>query len=92
MSKKARKGLLPKVISYSARTQLSRRPTAANANATLTVTKDLFVQLLGGTAGLKEALTSDDLKVDGSKVDLVRFLGLLEKAPGNFAIVARTAN
>ena len=67
-------------------------PTAANANATLTVTKDLFVQLLGGTAGLKETLTSDDLKVDGSKIDLVRFLGLLEKAPGNFAIVARTAN
>ncbi|UFQ02597.1 alkyl/aryl-sulfatase [Pseudomonas fitomaticsae] len=65
-------------------------PTAANANATLTVTKDLFVQLLGGTAGLKETLTSDDLKVDGSKVDLVRFLGLLEKAPGNFAIVAQT--
>ncbi|WJK12231.1 alkyl/aryl-sulfatase [Pseudomonas fluorescens] len=64
-------------------------PTAANANATLTVTKDLFVQLLGGTAGLKETLTSDDLKVDGSKVDLVRFLGLLEKAPGNFAIVAQ---
>lgn len=64
-------------------------PTAANANATLSVTKDLFVQLLGGAAGLKEAFTSDDLKVDGSKVDLVRFLGLLEKAPGNFAIVAR---
>lgn len=64
-------------------------PTAANANATLSVTKDLFVQLLGGTAGLKEALTSDDLKVEGSKVDLMRFLGLLEKAPGNFAIVAR---
>ncbi|MFP0196316.1 alkyl/aryl-sulfatase [Pseudomonas sp. PHC1] len=64
-------------------------PTAENANATLTVTKDLFVQLLGGTAGLKEALTSDDLKVEGSKVDLMRFLGLLEKAPGNFAIVAQ---
>ena len=67
-------------------------PTTENANATLTVTKDLFVQLLGGTAGLKETLTSDDLKVDGSKVDLVRFLGLLEKAPGNFAIVARAGN
>lgn len=59
----------------------------ADANATLTVTKNLFVQLLGGSAGLKEALTSDDLKVDGSKIDLVRFLGLLDKAPGNFSIV-----
>ncbi|UQS17613.1 alkyl/aryl-sulfatase [Pseudomonas sp. HS6] len=65
-------------------------PPAANANATLTVTKDLFVQLLGGTAGFKDALTSKDLKVDGSTVDLVRFLGLLEKAPGNFAIVAQS--
>lgn len=67
-------------------------PSAANANATLTVTKDLFVQLLGGTAGIKDALTSQDLKVDGSTVDLVRFLGLLEKAPGNFAIVAQDRN
>lgn len=67
-----------------------RGAPASNANATLSVTKDLFVQLLGGTAGFKDALTSKDLKVDGSTVDLVRFLGLLEKAPGNFAIVAQT--
>ncbi|MDI2142735.1 MULTISPECIES: alkyl/aryl-sulfatase [unclassified Pseudomonas] len=66
-----------------------RGAPASNANATLSVTKDLFVQLLGGTAGFKDALTSKDLKVDGSTVDLVRFLGLLEKAPGNFAIVAQ---
>ncbi|WP_409318778.1 alkyl/aryl-sulfatase [Pseudomonas sp. KCJK9016] len=66
-----------------------RGAPANNANATLSVTKDLFVQLLGGTAGFKDALTSKDLKVDGSTVDLVRFLGLLEKAPGNFAIVAQ---
>jgi len=66
-----------------------RGAPATNANATLSVTKDLFVQLLGGTAGFKDALTSKDLKVDGSTVDLVRFLGLLEKAPGNFAIVAQ---
>jgi len=66
-----------------------RGASVANANATLRVTKDLFVQLLGGTAGFKDALSSKDLKVDGSTVDLVRFLGLLEKAPGNFAIVAQ---
>jgi len=34
-------------------------------------------------------LLSDDLKVSGSKVDLVRFFGLIEKAPGTFGIVAR---
>ncbi|MDL5598955.1 alkyl sulfatase dimerization domain-containing protein [Bacillus subtilis] len=69
-----------------------RGAPVSNANATLSVTKDLFVQLLGGTAGFKDALTSKDLKVDGSTVDLVRFLGLLEKDPGNFAIVAQARN
>jgi hypothetical protein len=34
-------------------------------------------------------LLGDDLKVTGSKVDLVRFFGLIDKAPGNFGIVAR---
>jgi alkyl sulfatase BDS1-like metallo-beta-lactamase superfamily hydrolase len=30
---------------------------------------------------------SDDLKVTGSTIDLVRFFGLIDKAPGTFAIV-----
>jgi linear primary-alkylsulfatase len=60
---------------------------AADANATLTLTKSIFIKMMAGTAGVKDTVLSDDLKVDGSKIDLVRFLTLIDKAPGNFAIV-----
>ena len=43
--------------------------------------------MLAGTAGVKDTLLSDDLKLSGSRIDLVRFFRLFEKAPGNFAIV-----
>ena len=62
---------------------------AADANATLTLTKDIFVKMIAGTAGIKDTLMSDDLKVDGSKIDLARFFSLIEKAPGVFPIVTR---
>ncbi len=60
---------------------------AADANATLTMTKDLFIKMVAGTAGVKDMLMNDDLKVTGSKIDLARFLMLIDKAPGTFAIV-----
>ena len=60
---------------------------APDANATLTLTKDIFVKMIAGTAGVKDTLLSDDLKVTGSTIDLVRFFGLIDKAPGTFAIV-----
>ncbi|MFZ1606876.1 MAG: alkyl sulfatase C-terminal domain-containing protein, partial [Rhodoferax sp.] len=62
---------------------------ATDANATLTLTKSIFIKMMAGTAGVKDTLLSDDLKIDGSKIDLVRFLGLIDKAPGNFAIVTK---
>jgi len=61
----------------------------ADASATLTLTKPLFIKMMAGTAGIKDTLLSDELKVDGSKIDLVRFFSLIDKAPGNFAIVTR---
>ncbi len=60
---------------------------APDANATLTLTKGFFIKMMAGTAGVKDFLFSDELKIDGSKVDLVRFLTLIDKAPGTFAIV-----
>jgi len=60
---------------------------APDANATLTLTKDIFVKLISDTAGVKDTLLSDDLKVTGSTIDLVRFFGLIDKAPGTFAVV-----
>jgi hypothetical protein len=47
------------------------------------------VKIIAGSAGIQDTLLSDDLKVTGSKVDLVRFFGLIEKAPGSFSIVSR---
>jgi alkyl sulfatase BDS1-like metallo-beta-lactamase superfamily hydrolase len=66
-----------------------RAPPAADANATLTLTQGFFVRMMAGTAGAKDMLTSDELKVTGSKIDLARFLGLIDKAPGTFPIVSR---
>ena len=62
---------------------------AADANATLTLTQPIFIKMMAGTAGIKDTLLSDDLKVDGSKIDLVRFFTLIDKAPGTFAIVTK---
>lgn len=67
-----------------------RAAPAADANATLTLTKPLFVKMMAGTAGIKDTLMSDDLKVDGSKVDLVRFFTSFDKAAGTFAIVTKS--
>ncbi len=62
---------------------------AQDANATLTLTKPIFIKMMAGTAGVKDTLLSDDLKVGGSTIDLVRFFGLIDKAPGTFAIVTK---
>ena len=66
-----------------------KRGQHPQADATLTLTKPLFVKMIAGTAGVKDTLLGEDLKVTGSRVDLVRFFGLIDKAPGNFGIVAR---
>jgi alkyl sulfatase BDS1-like metallo-beta-lactamase superfamily hydrolase len=60
---------------------------AADANATLTLTKPFFLRLMTGGAGAKDLLLSDETKIEGSKIDLGRFFALLDKAPGTFAIV-----
>lgn len=64
-------------------------PAATDANATLTLTKPIFIKMMAGTAGIKDTLLSDDLKIGGSSIDLVRFFGLIDKAPGTFAIVTK---
>jgi len=64
-------------------------PPAQDANATLTLTKDLFVRMMVGTGGAKDLLPGSDLSVSGSRVDLLRFLALLDKIGGDFPIVTR---
>ncbi|MBV8620730.1 MAG: MBL fold metallo-hydrolase [Curvibacter sp.] len=62
---------------------------AADANATLTLTKPIFIKVMSGTAGLNDTLLSKDVSLKGSKLDLLSFLRLLDKAPGTFPIVTR---
>jgi len=66
-----------------------KRGTAADAHATLQLTKPLFVKMIAGTAGVKDTLLSDELQVKGSKIDLVRFFGLIDKAADVFPVVTR---
>ena len=66
-----------------------RAAPAADANATLKLTKAFFLQMITGKAGAKEMLISDQTKIDGSTIDLGRFFSLLEKFPGTFPIVTR---
>ena len=66
-----------------------KQAPAADANASLTLTKPIFIKMMAGTAGVKDTLLSADLKIGGSTIDLVRFFTLIDKAPGTFAIVTR---
>lgn len=66
-----------------------KAPPAANANASLSLTKGIFIKMMAGTAGVKDTLLSDDLKIEGSKIDLIRFFSLIDKASGTFSIVSK---
>lgn len=56
-------------------------------NASLNVKHELFIDMLIGRAGLKKTLFSDDLSIDGSKLDLLAFLSLFDRPMGDFNIV-----
>ncbi len=60
---------------------------AADASATLTVKKELFLKMVTGKAGVKDTLLNDEFKIKGSRLDLIRFFSLIDKAPGTFPIV-----
>jgi len=66
----------------------SRSGTLADdPNATLRISHDLFIRLIVGKAGLRETLFSEDVSVEGSSIDLLRFFSLLDPADEVFAIV-----
>ena len=62
-------------------------PAGVQTDAALKLTHGLFVNLLTGQAGLKDTLLSDELEVEGSAIDLVRFFSLFDKPEGRFNIV-----
>jgi alkyl sulfatase BDS1-like metallo-beta-lactamase superfamily hydrolase len=61
----------------------------ADADATLTVTHPFFIRMVTGQAGAMALLTSKETSIDGSRLALGRFFGLLDKPTGMFPIVTR---
>lgn len=57
------------------------------AESTLRVTRELFTRLLIGEVGVSEMLTSNALELEGSTIQLVRFLSLFETPNSEFNIV-----
>lgn len=58
-----------------------------DANATLHLTHELFIKLLTRQAGIRDTVFSDDVSLEGSGLDLVRFFGLLDRPDEVFPIV-----
>ncbi|WP_341304838.1 alkyl sulfatase dimerization domain-containing protein [Pseudomonas sp. TMP25] len=67
--------------------QAHQAPVDSAASATLTLTRALLVKIITQQAGIKELLTSEDMQVDGSMLDLARFFSLLDKPDQVFPIV-----
>lgn len=61
--------------------------TGQDAVATLELTHPLFMKVVTNTADLKSTLFSDELNIKGSKLKMLKFLGMLDKADGRFNIV-----
>lgn len=60
---------------------------ATAADATLSVTKATYVDMILGEVGLKEILFSDEVQVEGSTLKLIGFFRLFDKPKGTFNIV-----
>ena len=66
-----------------------RASPAADAHATMKLTHAFFIRMMAGKVGAKDLLMSDEIQISGSRIDLARFLGLIDKAPGTFPIITR---
>lgn len=66
---------------------VTQDPDTHQANASLRLTRDLFTRMLVGDVGIKEVLTSDDLDIEGSTLQLLRFFSLFEIPDSEFNIV-----
>jgi alkyl sulfatase BDS1-like metallo-beta-lactamase superfamily hydrolase len=70
---------------------LHHHPQAADdetgANATLRLTHEMFLAMVTGKSGLKDLLLSEDIELEGSKLDLLKFFSLFDKPEGRFDVV-----
>ncbi|MBW8182716.1 MBL fold metallo-hydrolase [Shewanella sp. NR704-98] len=64
-----------------------KAPKSADASVTLNISHELFIDIIIGSAGASDLLFSDELNIEGSKLELVSFFGLLDKPKGVFNIV-----
>ncbi len=64
-----------------------QKAPVANANATVSLTKTLFLQMMTGQTNARELLSTDDLNIDGSRLDLLSFLSMLQPPAPVFNIV-----
>ena len=64
-----------------------KREASPDASVTVRLTKDFFLRLVTGQAGLREMVFSEDIDVDGSRIGLLSFLALLERPEPGFPIV-----
>ncbi|HEX4856691.1 MAG TPA: alkyl sulfatase dimerization domain-containing protein [Limnobacter sp.] len=62
-------------------------PPDSRSDATLTLSKAFFLDMMTGEAGAAELLLSEQTKIKGSTVKLGQFFSMLDKATGNFNIV-----
>ena len=64
-----------------------KRPPDPEASATINLTHDYLVSLIAGQLGLREAIFSDDLDIDGSRIGVFEFFSLLRRPNEDFAVV-----
>ena len=60
---------------------------AENANATIQITHEMFIKLLIRQVSPREILFSEDVSLEGSELDLVRFFALIDRPNEVFDIV-----
>jgi alkyl sulfatase BDS1-like metallo-beta-lactamase superfamily hydrolase len=64
-----------------------KREADPNAAATVKLTRGMFLKMGTGEVGLRDFVFSDELDVEGSRMALLSFFGLLDRPDPGFAIV-----
>lgn len=57
------------------------------ADVTINITHELFLDMALGKTGLRDLIFSDQLSIDGNRLDLLKFFSLQDKSDGKFAII-----
>jgi alkyl sulfatase BDS1-like metallo-beta-lactamase superfamily hydrolase len=65
----------------------ARRDPDSEADATVRLTREFLLRLATQQAGLRDLLFSDQLAIDGNRLDLLSFFSLLDQPDGSFPIV-----